>query len=227
MAIMTTVDPLEKVQALLADKGRIRRFRKGCIPDAIMESLLEAAHRSSMGLLSKDVGVVAYRTTDAVMELARDTALAYRSLLKFFDNRPGRFLMKCVMKRSGFERMNNHILPLGREIVASLDDGVDKVLHGAPAAMIFTHSIDTEVSSVLITCACAILAAEDMGLQCCLIGCLPPVLAIKKTLIKKHRIPPGQIPAIALILGYPAQIVRKGRRKTHSDAMQQETVASC
>ncbi|MBE0603135.1 MAG: nitroreductase family protein, partial [Deltaproteobacteria bacterium] len=91
--------------------------------------------------------------------------------------------------------------------------GVDYVLYDAPATLLFHTSPYSDGADAYIACTCGMIAAEAMGLGTCMIGCLPPVLERRKDLKRKHGIPEGHTPRIALILGYPAVRFRKGIRR--------------
>jgi nitroreductase len=61
------------------------------------------------------------------------------------------------------------------------------------------------------------LAAESLGLGTCMIGCVPPILAMNRNLAAAYDIPTGHKPKLILILGYPAtEYAHAVRRPLHS-----------
>jgi ferredoxin len=212
-SLRATFDQLE---ALLLSRRSIRRFREEAVPREAIDKVVAAAATAPMGIPPWEVGVTVYHGRDKVRELARDTADAYEKLLKFFDG-PAGFLFKRLMKKPARQQFDSFILPLGRILVEGRKKGADYVLYDAPAAILFHASPYGDGADAYIACTYAMIAAEAMGLGSCMIGCLPPVLARRKDLMKKHGVPDGNIPKIMLILGYPAVRFRKAiRRPFHS-----------
>ncbi len=203
----------DQTEALLRSRRSIRSFREEAVPGEALDRIIAMASTAPMGIPPWEVGIVVFRNRAKVKELAEDTALGYASLLKFMDRRPVRYLMKLCMTRDNFNRLDGFILPLGRKIVEGHRQGQDLVLYRAPAALLFSHSPHTDAADAVIACTCAMIAAESLGLGTCMIGCLPPILARRKDLLKKYGIPEGQKPAIVLILGFPAAIFRKAIRR--------------
>ena len=205
--------PIDQVESLFRSRRSIRKFRDKEVPSGVMDRIIAAASTAPMGILPWEVGLIAFRNRTKVQALAGDTAQGYAALLKFMDHRPVRFLMKLLMKRATFQRINGFILPLGRGIVDGHRKGQDRVLYDAPAALLFNHSAYADTVDAVIACTYAMLAAEALGLGTCIIGCLPPILARRKDLLKKYGIPEGQKPALMLILGYPDVKFRKGIKR--------------
>lgn len=203
----------DQTEALLRSRRSIRRFRDEAVPGEVLDRIIAMASTAPMGIPPWEVGIVAFRNHAKVKELAEDTALGYASLLKFMDRTAVRLLMKLCMKRDNFNRLDGFILPLGRKIVEGHRQGQDLVLYKAPAALLFSHSAHTDTADAIIACTCAMIAAESLGLGTCMIGCLPPVLARRKDLLKKYGIPEGQKPAIVLTLGFPATTFHKAIRR--------------
>jgi len=205
-----------QIEALMLARRSIRRFREEAVPREMIDKVVAAAATAPMGIPPWEVGVTVYYGWDKVRELANDTADAYERFLKFFGG-PAGFFFKRLMKKPARQQFESFILPLGRILVEGRKKGVDNVLYNAPAAILFHASPYGDVADAVIACTYAMLAAEAMGLGTCMIGCLPPVLARRKDLMRKHGVPEGNVPKLVLILGYPAIEYRRAiRRPLHS-----------
>ena len=122
-----------------------------------------------------------------------------------------------VRRPEVFLQLRSFLLPLAREIVAADKRGADVALHGAPAALIFHISPWAEASDAAIVATYAMLAAESLGLGTCMIGCVPPILAMNRKLAAAYGIPAGHKPTLIVILGYSAtEYAHAIRRPLHS-----------
>ncbi len=201
-----------QLEALYLSRRSIRRFKEDEVPREAIDKVISAAATAPMGIPPWEVGVTVFHGRGKVRELASDTADAYEKILKFF-NGPAGYVFKRMMKKPARQQFESFILPLGRILIEGRKKGDDYVLYDAPAALLFHASPYGDGADAYIACTYAMIAAEAMGLGSCMIGCLPPVLARRKDLMKKHGVPDGNIPKLVLILGYPAVEFRKAIRR--------------
>ena len=201
-----------QLEALMLSRRSVRRFRDEEVPREAIDKVIAAAATAPMGIPPWEVGVTVFHGRDKVRGLARDTADAYERLLEFFDG-PAGFFFKRMMRKPARQRFDSFILPLGRMVVEGRGRGTDDVLYDAPAALLFHASPYGDGADAYIACTYAMVAAEAAGLGSCMIGCLPPVLARRKDLMRKHGVPDGNIPKLVLILGYPAVRFRRAIRR--------------
>lgn len=194
----------DQLESLMVSRRSVRRFRADEVPRHVLARVVDAAATAPMGIPPWEVGIVAFLGRDRVRELAADTAKVYRGMLRLMDNAVARRIMRAFSKHQTTERMEGFIFPLGREIVGAARAGADKVLHDAPAALLFHTSRYAEAEDAAIACTYAMLAAEAAGLGTTMIGCASPVLARRKPLLAKYGLPAGNLPRIILVLGYPA-----------------------
>lgn len=194
----------DQLESLMVSRRSVRRFKPDEVPRHILARVIDAAATAPMGIPPSEVGVVAFLGRERVRELAADIAKVYRGMLRVMDNAVARRLMRALSKRQNSERVEGFILPLGREIVRAARAGTDKVLYDAPAALLFHATPYAEAEDAAIACTYAMLAAEAAGLGTTMIGCAAPALARRKALLAKYGLPPGNLPRIILVLGYPA-----------------------
>jgi nitroreductase len=194
----------DQLESLMVSRRSVRRFKPDEVPRQALDRVIDAAATAPMGIPPWNVGIVAFYGRERVRELAEDTATPYRGLLRIMDNAVARRLMRTFSKRQTSQQMEGFILPLGRDIVAAHRNGGDKVLYDAPAALLFHTSPYADESDAAIACTYAMLTAEAAGLGTTMIGCASPALARRKPLLARYGLPPGNLPRIILILGYPA-----------------------
>jgi nitroreductase/NAD-dependent dihydropyrimidine dehydrogenase PreA subunit len=194
----------EQIEALFLSRRSVRHFQDTPVSAEMLDRVIAAAATAPMGIPPWEVGVVALQGRERVRELARDTAKLYAGLLKIADHPLVLALLRPFLKPATYRQLRSFILPLGREIVAADKRGEDKVLYGAPAALLFHTSPYADAADAVIACTYAMIAAEAMGLGSCMIGCVAPPLARSRQLCAKHGIPAGHKPVLVLILGHPA-----------------------
>ncbi len=209
----------ESLQALLAARRSVRRFSDQPVEPGLLEQVVAMASSAPMGIPPWDVGVVTINGFDEVRGLAGEVVEGYRGMLKVF--RPGALkLMRPFMGQARYEQFSDFIVPLAHKYVDAWDDGRDAVFWGAPAVLIFHYSAYAGEPDAVIACTYAMLAAESLGLGSCVIGGAPPILQRNKALCARLGIPPGNQPALALVLGTSTVPFRRGivRRFSHEQS---------
>jgi len=205
-----TVDQLD---ALFLSRRSVRRFTAEPVPHSVIERVVRMAATAPMGIPAWEVGSVLFEGREKVQELAQDVVGVYRGMLKVMDHPVVRALVRPFMKTNRYAQWRSFILPLGRALVEERELGRDAVLYDAPAAFLFHFSPYADSADAVIACTYAMLAADSMGLGTCMIGCVSPPLAMRKTLLRKYGIPAGHTPSIVLIMGYPAVQYQRAVRR--------------
>ncbi len=206
----------ESLQALLTARRSVRRFSDQPVEPALLKQVVAMASSAPMGIPPWDVGVVTINGFDEVRGLAGEVVEGYRGMLKIF--RPGLLkLMRPFMGQARYEQFSDFIVPLAHKYVDAWEDGRDAVFWGAPAVLLFHYSAYAGEPDAVIACTYAMLAAESLGLGSCVIGGAPPILQRNKALCARLGIPPGNQPALALVLGTSTVPFRRGivRRFSH------------
>ncbi len=192
----------DALAALMFSRRSVRRFSGREVDPAVTERIVEMAASAPMGIPPWDVGCITVLGRDKVRDLAAGIVKGYEGFLKIF--RPWLLLlMRPFVGRTTWERFRHFILPLAELYVESSRAGRDVLFYDAPAVMIFHHSPYAETADAMIACTYAMLAAESLGLGSTMIGGAAPILQRNKALCLSLGVPPGNTPAIALILGYP------------------------
>jgi nitroreductase/NAD-dependent dihydropyrimidine dehydrogenase PreA subunit len=204
------------LSALLQSRRSIRRFAERPVAPELLEQIVATAASAPMGIPPWDVGVVTVSGLTEVQQLADAVVSGYRGMLKLVRP-PVLKLLRPFIGQVRYEYFNSFILPLAKNYVESHQQGRDTVFWNAPAVLIFHHSGYADAADATIACTYAMLIAESLGLGSCIIGGAPPILQRNQALCQKLKIPAGNKPAIALILGYPAVAFKRSivRRFSH------------
>jgi len=207
----------EQLEALMRARRSIRKFQDKPGPAELLDRIVAAAATAPMGIPPAEVGVVILPDRKHVAALARATVKFYAGMLRFLGRQWLLALLRPFVSRKFSLQLRSFILPLGRGIVEADKRGEDLALYRAPAALIFHVSPWAEASDATIVGTYAMLAAESLGLGTCMIGCVPPMLAMNRRLAAAYGIPAGHKPTLIIILGYPAtEYTHAVRRPLHS-----------
>lgn len=205
----------EALGNLMQARRSVRHYAAGEPPRELLQRLVAMAATAPMGIPPWDVGCVIIQGRDRVQALAADIVSAYAGFLRLF--RPWLLtLMRPFMKRAAYAQMQGFIVPLARAYVEERRAGHDRLFYDAPAVLLFHHSAYVDAGEAMLACTYAMLAAESLGLGSAMIGAAAPILTRQPTLCRKLGIPPGNRPAIALIVGYPEVHFRRGIRRRFS-----------
>lgn len=202
----------ESLAGLMASRRSVRRFDGREIPADLLARITELATTAPMGIPPWDVGCVVVDGRAKVQGLAEAIIQEYRQFLRIF--RPWVLaLMRPFVRRATHEQFTSFIRPLAQMLVACRERGKDALFWDAPAVFIFHHSAYAGAEDATIACTYAMLAAESLGLGSTMIGSAPPILQRNKALREAYGIPVGNMPALALIVGYPAVPFRRSIRR--------------
>ncbi len=197
---------------LMQSRRSVRRFSDREVSLDLLERIVAMAATGPMGIPPWDVGCVTVRGRKNVQELAAEIITGYEDFLKIF--RPWLLAMlRPLMRRATYEKFRFFIRPLAEMYVESHRAGRDVLFWDAPAVMIFHHSPYTDAFDAAIASTYAMLAAESLRLGSTMIGGAAPMLQRNKALCKRLGMPPGNTPAIALILGHPAANFQRAVRR--------------
>jgi nitroreductase/NAD-dependent dihydropyrimidine dehydrogenase PreA subunit len=189
--------------ALMQSRRSVRRFAERPVEAELLEQIVDAAASAPMGIPPWDVGVATVSGVPEVQKLAAEIIAGYQGLLKVI--RPQLLsLLRPFIGRLRYEKFSGFIRPLAEGYVESHQQGRDTLFWNAPAVLIFHLSAYADAADATIACTYAMLVAESLGLGSCMIGGAPPVIQRNRELCRKLKIPEGNTPTIALIVGYPA-----------------------
>lgn len=202
----------EELEALMLSRRSVRRFSGRDIEPEVLERILRLAASAPMGIPPWDVGCVVVSGRTEVRQLADAVVEGYGSLLKYM--KPWLLaVLRPFIGRKNYEFFGQFVIPLAKGYLQAQGEGKDALFYDAAAVLLFHHSPVAEAADAMIACTYAMLAAEAMGIGNTMIGAAAPIIQRNQGLCRRLKIPPGNKPAIALILGYPAAVFRKAIRR--------------
>jgi len=207
-----TADALE---ALLARRRSVRRFKPVEVPRETLDRLLEMTATAPMGIPPSGVGVVVFHGRQQVRAFAGDACTVFAKQARFF-NPVVLTLMRPFLGKAGHEAMRDFVRPLLKLLGDKWAAGADHFTYGAPAALVFHHDALADPADCHIAAAYAMLAAESLGLGSCLLGTTVG-LNYAKPLKAKYGIPAANKVGLGMALGYPAVEFRRGVRRRLAD----------
>ena len=192
----------EQLSALMLARRSIRRFNEREVEPEVLDRVMAIASTAPMGIPPSDVHVIVFHGRDKVRELAVDALKCIRRglpVLKKMVSPIGRLFLG----RKTVEMFETFLIPEARSLIDEWEQGRDKLLYDAPAALYFHATPYVDEADVGIAATYAMLAAESLGLGSCMIGSLHPFFVRSKELCQKYGIPQDNKHGIALVLGYP------------------------
>lgn len=204
----------EQFAALLQSRRSVRRFTSEPVSHEQLDRVLELAALAPMGIPPWDVGVTVLDSAEKVHTLAGEIIQAARYSKPVMRAMASPLLRPIMARGVPAEMFTTFLLPLLDTLISEWDQGRDKLLYNAPAAMLFHHSPYADAADAYLAAAYAMLAAHSLGLGTIMIGTVAPFLLRSKPLLEKYRIPAGNKPDIELLLGRPRVRYRQGVRRT-------------
>jgi len=173
----------EQLGLYLKSRRSVRQYRSDPVPRETIEALLEIARYAPSGGNGQPVEWLVIHDPDEVRKVAALVVDWMRELA-----------------RSGHP-MAAYIAPL----VAAWDRGTDMICRGAPHLLVahVPAAVPTGLVDAVIALTHVDLAAPSFGLGTCWAGFVAMACQTHLPLQEYLALPPGRVPAYAMMLGYP------------------------
>lgn len=202
---------------LMRSRRSCRNYTAQAVALPVLEDLVKIGTTAPSGTNSQSWDFVVLPTRADVQELGKLTADFYRSLNSQAANPVYRLLAK-LFAGDALGRYYRSYYETVEEALREWDEeGVDRLFHGATAAIIVTGRKDAScpAEDALLATQNILLAAHSMGLGSCLIGFA--VEAIKRSTAAKSALAMAGAEEVysVIALGYPAVKFRQvaGRKE--------------
>ncbi len=202
----------EQLYALLSARRSTRNFKDKPVESEVIELIIEAVSTAPMGLPPSDVEILVLNSRHKVGEFADDILEMVKKSRWMFSPLVS-FLLKPFLGREYAESVETFIRPAVDIFIDEQAKGKDYLLYDAPLAMYFHSSPYADPADSLVAATYAMLAAESLGLGCCMIGTPAYFIKYSKKIKHKYNLPAKNQPGIVVIFGYPGIKYRKALKR--------------
>lgn len=202
---------------LMASRRSCRNFLPRTVDRSILEDLVKIGCTAPSGTNCQLWTFTILPTREAVMTFGKETRRFYLKLNSMAKNRWLRLFLKFIGKpeldtyyREYYESVKEGIEEFGRS-------GVDRLFHGAPAAIVVGCKTQATLprEDALLASQNILLAAHSMGLGSCLIGMAVEPMKRDARIQTAIGVPSDEKVYAVIALGYPSERYQKtaGRKK--------------
>ncbi len=202
--------------ALMRSRRSCRRYQKKAVPQVILEDLVKIGTTAPSGTNSQLWNFTIVPTRADVQVLGGQVADYYRKLNRLAENPFLRFMVRIA----GGDSLGRYYRQYHDSVAEALqqwdEDGIDRLFHGATAAILVTGKKDAScpAEDALLATQNMLLAAHTMGLGSCLIGFVVEAIRRDRPLRQRAGIVGDEDIYSVIALGYPAvRYLRPANRK--------------
>jgi nitroreductase len=158
--------------SLMRNRRSCRSFKTAALAQPLLEDLVTAGITAPSGTNSQGWEFVVLARRKDVVALGSATADYYRKL----NRQAARPLLRLALRLLGNDALENYYQNYYQSVKDGLRDwdrhGVDRLFHGAPAAIVVagSRSASCPAEDALLATQNILLVAEALGLGTCLIG---------------------------------------------------------
>lgn len=194
---------------LLKKRRSARSFKNKEVPTEVINQILDAASTGAISIPPSEVKVLVIQGFDKVQRFKNDLFKSIKKMSKIFTPFVMAFLRPFIGKND-YKIYKEFVIPLFKSLIEADREGKDYLLYNAPVAIIFYTTAFADKEDAIIASTLANTAAESLGLSCCVIGSVAPVINSTKEIKEKYGINKDEKAATAIILGYPNMNFKKG-----------------
>lgn len=201
---------------MLRTRRAVRVFKNKAVPRELLEKLVEAITFAPPGFTPLKTEVVVVQETAVIRQALPEMVKVYDALIKAMGHPIGRFFIRRKVGAAKFKTLQRHVVPLMKNRLPELKQGVeDTITRNAPAMIIF--HVDREAGSyepdIYIALTYGFLAAHALGLGATAIDLIAPAIQNSPALRKLLLIPDSNVVVAAMILGYAKYRYQRGIKR--------------
>lgn len=121
----------EQVELLIKSRRSNRAFSKERVPEALLQSIIEAAHRAPTATNAQEVKMVLVTNPDTLTAISRLTIASFMTIVRTLDSPLLKWILKPIMPA------NYRYVPAFRRLHEEFEKGNDGILWGATAVLFF------------------------------------------------------------------------------------------
>jgi len=190
---------------LMQARRSCRVYRDDPVPLQILRDLAKIGTLAPSATNSQGWNFIIVPDRKTLLSLGELVAGYYRRLNHLAQNRWLRNLLRIFGSKGLWHYHKRYYDSVEQALSAWEHDNVDKLFHGAAAAIIVTGSKDSSCpkDDALLATQNILLAAESIGLGSCLIGFAVEAIARSRRLRKSMLLPTREEVYSVICLGYP------------------------
>jgi len=188
---------------LMRSRRSCRRFREEPVDRAVLEDLVRAGRAAPSGTNSQCWTFTVLPTRAAVKEFGNSIGAYFKRLNRLAEKPAVRGLLRLLGKPELSDYYRQHYPTVRRALTEWDELGVDRLFHGAPAAIIVASAPggSTPAEDALLATQNILLAAHVLGLGTCLIGFAVAAMHQDARIQQRLGIPPQEAVRAVIALG--------------------------
>lgn len=207
----------ENLIALIEGRRSCRNYKTKKVPESLLRDLVQLGTMAPSGTNCQNWEFVILQEREDVLGLGNLVADYYRGLNNLAARPFLKHFLKMIGKTSLWNYYENYFSSVATALEEWDNDGVDRLFHGATAAIIVSAKKNSSCpqEDALLATQNILLAAEAAGLGSCLIGFA--VEAIRRNSCTKKKVGIGDDEEVysVICLGYPdVKYLRFAGRRT-------------
>ncbi|MBI4958317.1 MAG: nitroreductase family protein [Desulfovibrio sp.] len=208
--------PVEELVRLMRSRRSVRSYSDAPVPMALLEDLVRIGVTAPSGTNSQKWAFTLLESREAVVDFATDVARFFKGLNRMAANPAIRLVTSLCGYKALAEYHREHYPSVVRALREWEEEGVDRLFHGAPAAMVVSSrpGASCPAEDALLATQNILLGAHALGLGTCLIGYAVSAMEHDGRIGRALGIPKGEKVYAVIAVGYPKiAYARTTRRK--------------
>jgi nitroreductase/Pyruvate/2-oxoacid:ferredoxin oxidoreductase delta subunit len=199
-------DPAQLVR-LMASRRSCRNYQEEPVPREMLADLIKIGLSAPSGTNCQLWSFTVLPSRERVLELAQGIGQVMRDFNRMAEKAWLRGLMRLIGKPQLDDYYREHYQSVSRALTEWDKQGIDRLFHGAPAAILVGSlpGASCPAEDALLASGQMLLAAHAMGLGTCLIGYAVEVLRHKPALARPLGVRPEEKIHAVIALGWPQE----------------------
>jgi len=208
--------PVADLVRLMRSRRSVRSYSDTPVPLALLEDLIRIGVTAPSGTNSQKWAFTLLQNRDSVLQFAGNVARFFRGLNRLAANP----VLRLVTRLCGYKALDEYHREHYPSVVRALreweEEGVDRLFHGAAAAIVVGSQPGASCpgEDALLATQNILLGAHALGLGTCLIGYAVSAMEHDARIGRALGIPKGEKVYAVIAVGYPKiGYARTTRRK--------------
>lgn len=190
---------------MIQTRRAIRVFKAQPVPRELLEQVVQAIALAPPGFTPLKTELVVVQDPALIRQALPEMIRVYDRLVTAMGHPVARAFIRRKIGAEKFRTLQQHVVPLMRNRLPELKQGLeDTITRHAPAMIVFHADRNAEnyTTDIYIALTYGFLAAHALGLGATAIDLIPPAIENSPALRKLFAIPESNVVVAAMILGY-------------------------